>query len=817
MKQSAEVSKLIQKQKDHNKIRLAQKLWKKSEPIENTAAELYLTVTRKIPAETIKHLEFRYLKGPLNIASFDNNQQDDYLVAPVYNLDDQLVGLQIIQLDPHGNKAQAIHVDAKEYYCKRYLGAGHPSRPGKAALVNEGRNPDFVFIAEGVETAASIAAIPAIRDNFSILASMGVNELPATLGYVKTHFPPNTKVVLLKDHDKPEGDADIAFQKAHELFVSAGYQVIIKEPVPKTPDAEGYDWNDLLIDGGVDALESQFELAVSSYDEKEEHSVNDSFRKLYTQLLVSENITEDQQLVQLLSVVINQQIRIIKGRPFGEYFSSDSTSNRNLLSEMDKKIDEIMLALKYVQKLSSPYIHLPRLPNVVTRFVNALIQLQQERAQLQSEAKEDNQKAERSRQQVLDDAYNFVLEQYNHYLKDTSDFPAAMIPEESEDFNYYYANFHRILSHSIEKKPSFESIRQLLRLECARLEKEIKSRSLELTQRQLEVCFQLKNDAVIGLILYLKSIDSMLNLKKHELDGEMDSETYRAYQKEYLALYEKAESINDLEIIQRWLNNLEHFNTLPPLKYQPPQAEHAQEVEFLFEEENQKETLETLIQELFDNIPLEEVEDKEKGKEIEKEADPFEQAVNDYVIELASNLYKSFEVYSPCRQFQQEFDGLALRDGRLTIIERKTNDGTGPGVLQRNFCQQKILSKEQFVGKNWLPAIFSDAHPESFIDIEIPARKEWYCPEFTKEIQDMLILSAKLTVIKALKDMRLEFNLNRPQHYSQKGYQGVFFNSRLLGDVKVRFSEHGLGNEERAHRQMDELKNSMSQHIGRSQ
>ncbi|WP_133138471.1 toprim domain-containing protein [Legionella genomosp. 1] len=816
MKQSVEVSRLIQKQKDNDKVRLAQKLWKKSEPIEGTAAELYLTVTRKIPAETVKHLEFRYLKGPLNIASFDNNQQDDYLIAPVYNLDDQLVGLQIIQLDAHGNKAQAIHVDEKDYYCKRYLGAGHPSRPGKAALVNKGRNPDFVFIAEGVETAASIAAIPAIRDNFSILASMGVNELPATLGYIKTHFPPNTKVVLLKDHDKPEGDADIAFRKAHELFESAGYQVIIKEPVPKSPDTDGYDWNDLLIDGGVDALESQFDWAVSSFDEKEERSVNDSFRKLYTQLLVSENISEEQQLVQLLTVVINQQISIIKGRPFGEYFSSDPALNRNLLSEMDKKIDEIMLALKYVQKLSSPNT-LPRLPDVVTRFVNALIQLKHERAQLQSEAKEDNPKAERTRQQTLDDAYNFVLVQYNHYLTDKSDFPAALVPEESEDFNYYYANFLRILPPSTEKKPSFESIRQLLRLECARLEKEIKSRCLEQTQRHLEVCFQLKNDAVIGLIIYLKSIGSMLNLKKQELDGKMDSETYRAYQKEYLALYEKAESINDLEVIQQWLNNLEHFNTLPPLKYQPPHAEDAHEVEFLYEEENQKESLEALIQELFDNIPLEEVEDKEKGKEIEKEADPFEQAVNDYVMELAVNLYKSFEVFSPCKQFQQEFDGLALRDGRLTIIERKTNDGTGPGVLQRNFCQQKILSKEQFVGKNWLPEIFSNAHPESFIDIEIPAMKDWYCPEFTNEIQDMLILSAKLTVIKALKDMRLEFNLNRPQHYTEKGYQGVFFNSRLLGDVKVRFSEHGLGNEERAHRQLDELKSSMSQHIGRSQ
>lgn len=51
-------------------------------------------------------LQIRSLKGPIGIPEFDKNKPyKDYVVAPVYNLDDELVGLQIIQIDPDGNKA----------------------------------------------------------------------------------------------------------------------------------------------------------------------------------------------------------------------------------------------------------------------------------------------------------------------------------------------------------------------------------------------------------------------------------------------------------------------------------------------------------------------------------------------------------------------------------------------------------------------------------------------------------------------------------------------------------------------------------------
>lgn len=443
-------------------------------------------------------------------------------------------------------------------------------------------------------------------------------------------------------------------------------------------------------------------------------------------------------------------------------------------------------------------------------------QLQQDQAALRNE-KGEEQQIEHPQLEALDAAYDYVLGEYKTYLSTEGKFSPSPLPKEGEEFKYYVDIFLQVLQPHIEGKASFAFVRQQLRPAYDRLKKEIRAEGAANIQNNLQICMDLKDDAVISLILYIKSLGFLVNLKEQSLEEKMQSEAYRAYQDHYLALHEELEPIGNLQTLQQWLNNLDNFKTLRPLQYEPPKQEESREVEFIFEDENEKETLETLIKEILDNIPLEEVEDNEKGKEIEKEADPFEQAVNDYAMELAVSLYKTFEVSSPCRLYRQEFDGLVSRDGQLTIIERKTNDGTGPGVLQRNFCQQKIMSKEQFVQKNWLPAILHDAHPESFIDIHIPARKDWYCEEFSEEIQDMLILAAKLTVVKALRELRLEFNLNLPKHYSGKVYQGVFFSPSRLNDVTVRFSQLRKGDEDVAHSRMDEIRSSMSQMIRRGQ
>lgn len=180
--------------------------------------------------------------------------------------------------------------------------------------------------------------------------------------------------------------------------------------------------------------------------------------------------------------------------------------------------------------------------------------------------------------------------------------------------------------------------------------------------------------------------------------------------------------------------------------------------------------------------------------------------IKDFSERLAVSLYKSFEVISPESGERQEFDGLALRKKGLTIIERKTNDGTGPGLFQRNFCQQKIVSKHDFVLKNMIEELKAQSHPEKFIDIDEPKPLDWYSEKFTPEMQERLVNAAKSMVVKALQNLTFEFNVNRPKAYSATDYRGLFFNRGLIpGGVSLRFSSLGKGNEEVAHQHMDKI------------
>lgn len=289
---------------DKKSIKLANDLWARSVPLKGTPAERYIVGTRKIPIDVAEKLQIRSLKGPIGIPEFDKNKPyKDYVVAPVYNLDDELVGLQIIQIDPDGNKA--TNPENSHFFCKRYLGQTNPLREGKAAVINKTDNVDVVFIAEGVETAASVASLDEVRNNYSVLASMGVSQLPATLAYVKTHYPPGSTVVLLKDHDDPVANplANLEFEKACKALVFAGYKVIVKEP-PNLND----DWNDVIVRGGVELLTRQFNLdnpvLIASDTPARNSKVTPHFKTLYADLLKNEKLAEEQVVYGLLDKLI---------------------------------------------------------------------------------------------------------------------------------------------------------------------------------------------------------------------------------------------------------------------------------------------------------------------------------------------------------------------------------------------------------------------------------------------------------------------------------------------------------------------------------
>ncbi|HAT1971840.1 TPA: hypothetical protein I8Z81_001446 [Legionella pneumophila] len=910
---------------DKKNINLANDLWKKSVPLKDTPAERYIVGTRKIPAGVAEQLQIRSLKGPIGIPEFDKNKPyKDYVLVPVYNLDDELVGLQIIQIDPDGNKA--TNSQSADFYCKKYLGPTKPLREGKAAVINQKDNVNVVFIAEGVETAASVTSLDEVRNNYSVLASMGVSELPSTLAYVKTHYPPGAMVVLLKDHDDPKENplANSEFEKARQAFQDAGYRVVVKEP-PTLKE----DWNDVLAKGGLSELERQLNLndpilclpsapAINS-------KVTPHFNALYDDLLKNEKLAEEQAVCGLLDKVIGQLIDKL-----------NKTQSSDDLHRTIKEIDEVVRATGVIRTLlSGTDNNIPKIPCQLRGLRRALKELKslEDRRRDNLRDNEDidfSTNPQTNSNGDLYKAYAYVMSRCHKHLQSLKAGDVFDLEKHSQILGFYEKRLNAI-DNEIKRIPQLISefssngeissddeiiIKQLKnKLKSLKLERKLYAQEFHDIKQQLRLlrsAYQKGNTpyanyyeqfvedansimmkgtvkpkdireglskawanrkqelqeyykkriaaarqhfvserkkAIPPMIHYLEGLRAIVKDKSQEIDKKALLPASRDYQERYLrAMEELSQSEGMDKILQGWLNNLENFKTVSPLIYYPPkESETVEGVDLIDYDSDGEETLENLRKEIFDDekrlleSPMnnrEKRKEKQEGKEGDsdpragvstqvlsgpshlaeglmqsvqpsslKTSDPqLYLTIKDFSERLAVSLYKSFEVISPESGERQEFDGLALRKKGLTIIERKTNDGTGPGLFQRNFCQQKIVSKHDFVLKNMIAELKAQSHPEKFIDIDVPKPLDWYSENFTPEMQEHLVNAAKSMVVKALQNLSLEFNVNRPIAYSATDYRGLFFNRSLIpGGVSLRFSQAGKGNEKVAHQHMDKI------------
>ncbi|HIC7358503.1 TPA: toprim domain-containing protein [Legionella pneumophila] len=908
---------------DKRSIKLANDLWKRSIPLKDTPAERYIVGTRKIPAGVAEQLQLRSLKGPIGIPEFDKNKPyKDYVLVPVCNLDDELVGLQIIQIDPDGNKA--TNPENSDFYCKKYLGPTKPLREGKAAVINQTDNVNVVFIAEGVETAASVASLDEIRNNYSVLASMGVSELPTTLAYVKTHYPPGATVVLLKDHDDPVGNplATLEFVKACQAFMDAGYRVIVKEP-PTVNE----DWNDVLAKGGVSELGRQLNLHVPILclpDTPARNSkVTPYFKALYADLLNNEKLAEEQAVCGLLDKVIGQLIDKL-----------NKTQSSDDLHKTIKEIDEVVRATGVVRTLlSEPDNNIPKIPCQLRGLRRALKELKLLEDSRRDSLRDDEDidfstDPQTNNNGDLYKAYAYVMSRCHKHLQSLKAGDVFNLEKHSQILGFYERRLNaidneikripkiisefssngeissddeiiikqlknKLKSLKLERKlyaQEFHDIKQQLRLLRSAYQKgktpyanyyeqfvedansimmkgSVKPKDIrqglskawsnkkqelqEYYKKRIEAARQHfvseRKKAIPPMIHYLEGLRVIVKDKNQEIDKKALLPESRDYQERYLrAMDELGQSDGMDKLLQGWLNNLEHFKTVSPLIYYPPKESETVEGVDLIDSDGE-ETLENLRKEIFDdeeNLLESPMNNREKGKEKQegkkgdsdpqvgvdtqvlsgpshlaeglmqsvqpsslKTSDPrLYLTIKDFSERLAVSLYKSFEVISPESGERQEFDGLALRKKGLTIIERKTNDGTGPGLFQRNFCQQKIASKHDFVLKNVIAELKAQSHPEKFIDIDVPKPLDWYSENFTPEMQEHLVNAAKSMVVKALQNLSFEFNVNRPQAYSATDYRGLFFNRGLIpGGVSLRFSQVGKGNEEVAHQHLDKI------------
>lgn len=904
---------------DKRSIKLANELWNKGVPLKKgNPAEKYIVGTRKIPLDIAEQLQIKYLKGPIGISEFDKNKPyKDYVVIPVYNIDDELIGLQIIQIDNDGNKA--INPTISQFYCKKYVGPSKPWGEGKAAVINKTDDVNVVFIAEGVETAASVASLGEVRNHYTVLASMGVSELPSTLAYVKTHYPPGATVVLLKDHDISGSKADLDFKQACILFQDAGYHVIVKEP-----PVLGEDWNDVMVSGGVEQLSEQFNLHAPILFLSDAPEINSTiagyFKGIYTDLLKAEKLAEEKANFCLLDTIIEQLITQLQ-----------ETQESDDFQKSFKALNEVVSAIDLVRTaLSNSTSSLPKIPCQFRKLKKATAQLKHledlRRDDLRNDEEIDFSTDPQSNSNGdLFKAYSYAMHRCYGHLETLNPSDVQNFKKNSRNLKFYEQRLtainleisripklitefssddklivkqlqDRLASLRIERKlltQEIYAIKQQLRLIRSgphksktpysnyyglfveeansilmkgevtpsvirkKMSKRCSIRNQELQeqyQKQIEIAKQIfvaeRKRAIPPIIRYLMQLKQIIQVKSQQIEGQSLLPEYRDYQKRYLLAMEALGKFEGMDkILQCWLNNLKHFKVILPLIYYGPEEEEALgEVELIDYDSDGENTLDELYEEIFNS--KEDLDnlthiDQEKGKERQNgtEHDLDSQmgisteflsdshavsdtaaslvrllqpldikdrklylSIQDFAERLAVSLYKSFEVISTDGKVRQEFDGLALRKKQLTIIERKTNDGTGFGLLQRNFCQQKIVSKQDFILKGIITDVVAQPSPHQFILINIPERLDWYSDDFTSTMQDRLVTAAQLKAVEALrKNIAFEFTINKPKSFLPSDYHGLFFNRNLIDSVSLRLSKVGKGDEDEAHHQMERV------------
>jgi hypothetical protein len=237
------------------RIESAKSIWNATVSAENTLVEEYMAVHRHV--YDISQTELRLLPVGAKWINYveDGNNKGVYIreekinkvpamVLSSMDKDNKVVDVQRTYLDPRtANK--------NTYFDNPKLSKGSI----KNGAVLQAGNNGIVYIAEGIETGASIALAD---KNATVLISMSVGNMQNMVDKIKAHNP--KEVIILKDNDGVNAKSDVGFNKAVEAYKQAGFDVIIKEPemLERIVKAQGKgaktDWNDVIQENGLYCL-----------------------------------------------------------------------------------------------------------------------------------------------------------------------------------------------------------------------------------------------------------------------------------------------------------------------------------------------------------------------------------------------------------------------------------------------------------------------------------------------------------------------------------------------------------------------------------
>lgn len=220
----------IPTEKDIKSMRFAKRLIATSLPVENTLAEDYLRRHRKISAPHIPS-SFRFhpaLKEP------ETGQKLPALLVNATNKKGETEAVQAIFLDPQTANKADLAITKRTYGRMRF---------GATVEVNSG--PGKKLIAEGPETGLSLlSAFP----NQPIEVALSVSN------FKNANITRDQSAVFCCDNDTKDSHSERVVNSIVDHFKSQNCHI---EKVQ--PEEEKTDFNDLLKNGGIEAIHTCFE------------------------------------------------------------------------------------------------------------------------------------------------------------------------------------------------------------------------------------------------------------------------------------------------------------------------------------------------------------------------------------------------------------------------------------------------------------------------------------------------------------------------------------------------------------------------------
>ncbi|AMP89421.1 toprim domain-containing protein [Legionella pneumophila] len=671
--------KQIKQHADYKKnIEIAKSLWDKAQPIQdNHAAKSYLSLTRGLPETTISQCEMRALPP--------EGSKPNRLITPVIDARRKIIGVQTVDLNPDGTKAKPKNDGKTVIEDRRYIDSF-----GKAALVKKGSDPTRLFIAEGVETAASIAGI--LKGDYTVMASLGITEMVHAIPVIRAQVAPGAQIVLLADNDSDKKAVD-NLNDAVACFRKAGLDVVVVKP--KTLD---HDWNDVLQAKGNQRLKEEFcSLASESlldqfdYEEEEREILITAQKTVATlvQLLTPIEIqTHKSQFLQIAFTTIKEfQIQLEKLKATADKLQFNKGISK-LIKELEL-VHEALTKLKVTDEI------LPPLPITITEIYNPSIKTHQQNKRHFEAAYHELKNRIRTNKPITElenhgdnNVYEVV---YNKLVKGLKGYASNHSALSTIPATPNAGEREKIAAAPENHLDYAEQMGLLVQLESMyKREVELENKAIKALTEEDNKSYEKQAKAQLDTIKsVLESLESKI-ISHSEQWEQIRNPAIKKAKECYLGDMEKGNWVTQW-VTQSWINELSSFHSASEFTYELNTLPPTKKVCFIEgEEQSVDTTLENLRNQIIERSGLLNMIDAEDNS---PEQQLLKKSIEYYAHALAISMQRSFLVKIPGTNNYQEFDGI---NDQGKIIERKENNGTGEDYLQSNFTQRKINEKMKF-------------------------------------------------------------------------------------------------------------------------